>query len=73
MTRPSLRAKPSLMERDLLGYGANPPPLIPPGAVLVYELELLQVEPAAPMDPAAAQRPPTTHAKPAAAPTEPQR
>jgi FKBP-type peptidyl-prolyl cis-trans isomerase FklB len=56
-----------------LGYGANPPPAIPPGAVLVYELELLQVEPAAPMDPAAAQRLPTAHAKPAAAPPEPQR
>jgi FKBP-type peptidyl-prolyl cis-trans isomerase FklB len=56
-----------------LGYGANPPPLIPPGAVLVYELELLQVEPAAPMDPAAAQRLPNSHAKPAAASPEPQR
>jgi FKBP-type peptidyl-prolyl cis-trans isomerase FklB len=38
-----------------LGYGANPPPAVPPGALLVYELELLQVEPAAPMDPAAAK------------------
>jgi FKBP-type peptidyl-prolyl cis-trans isomerase len=27
-----------------LGYGANPPPPIPPGALLVYELELLRVE-----------------------------
>jgi FKBP-type peptidyl-prolyl cis-trans isomerase FklB len=36
-----------------LGYGANPPPMVPPGALLIYELELLQVEPAAPMDPAA--------------------
>jgi len=50
-----------------LGYGANPPPAVPPGALLVYELELLQVEPAAPMDPAAAQRLPNSRAKPAAA------
>jgi len=27
-----------------LGYGANPPPPLPPGALLVYELELLRVE-----------------------------
>ena len=27
-----------------LGYGANPPPPIPPGALVVYELELLRVE-----------------------------
>jgi FKBP-type peptidyl-prolyl cis-trans isomerase len=40
-----------------LGYGANPPPGIPPGALLIYEIELLQVEPAPPMDPAAAKRP----------------
>jgi FKBP-type peptidyl-prolyl cis-trans isomerase len=32
-----------------LGYGANPPPAVPPGAVLVYELELLQIEPGAPV------------------------
>jgi FKBP-type peptidyl-prolyl cis-trans isomerase FklB len=41
-----------------LGYGANSPPGVPPGALLIYELELLQVEPAAPLDPAAAKRPP---------------
>jgi len=29
-----------------LGYGANSPPPIPPGALMVYELELLKVEPA---------------------------
>jgi FKBP-type peptidyl-prolyl cis-trans isomerase FklB len=39
-----------------LGYGANPPPMVPLGALLVYELELLQVEPGAPMDPAAANK-----------------
>jgi FKBP-type peptidyl-prolyl cis-trans isomerase len=48
-----------------LGYGANPPPMVPPGALLVYELELLQVEPAAPLDPAAVKRVPTTGVRPA--------
>jgi FKBP-type peptidyl-prolyl cis-trans isomerase FklB len=46
-----------------LGYGANSPPGVPPGALLVYELELLQVEPTPPMDPAAAKRPPATGVK----------
>ena len=41
-----------------LGYGANSPPGVPPGALLIYELELLQVEPTPPLDPAAAKRPP---------------
>ncbi len=40
-----------------LGYGANSPPGVPPGAVLVYELELLQVERAAPLDPSAKKGP----------------
>lgn len=34
-----------------LGYGANSPPSIPPGSLLVYELELLQVEAAKPVSP----------------------
>jgi FKBP-type peptidyl-prolyl cis-trans isomerase FklB len=34
-----------------LGYGNNSPPMVPPGSLLVYELELLKVEPAPPMDP----------------------
>jgi len=46
-----------------LGYGGNSPPGVPPGALLVYELELLQVEPAPPMDPAAAKRPPAAGVK----------
>src|ERR1700730_7250543 len=46
-----------------LGYGANSPPGIPPGALLIYELELLQVEPAPPLDPAAAKRPPAAGVK----------
>jgi FKBP-type peptidyl-prolyl cis-trans isomerase FklB len=46
-----------------LGYGANSPPGVPPGALLVYELELLQVEPAPAMDPAAAKRPPAAGVK----------
>jgi FKBP-type peptidyl-prolyl cis-trans isomerase len=51
-----------------LGYGANPPPVVPPGALMVYELELLQVEPAAPMDPAAAKQRPAIGAKPTTLP-----
>ena len=31
-----------------LGYGANSPPPVPPGALLVYELELVRVEPGEP-------------------------
>jgi FKBP-type peptidyl-prolyl cis-trans isomerase FklB len=34
-----------------LGYGANSPPPIPPGSLLVYELELLQVDAARPASP----------------------
>jgi len=32
-----------------LAYGSNAPPPIPPGALLVYELELLSIEPAKPL------------------------
>jgi FKBP-type peptidyl-prolyl cis-trans isomerase FklB len=51
-----------------LGYGANTPPPVPPGALLVYELELLRIEPAAPLDAVAAKRPPAAIVKPAAPP-----
>jgi FKBP-type peptidyl-prolyl cis-trans isomerase FklB len=34
-----------------LGYGNNPPPSIPPGAVLVYEIELLRIDAAPVIDP----------------------
>ncbi len=37
-----------------LGYGANSPPMVPPGSLLVYEIELLKVEAGKPLDPAAA-------------------
>jgi FKBP-type peptidyl-prolyl cis-trans isomerase FklB len=37
-----------------LGYGNNAPPSIPTGALLIYEIELLRVEAAPPMDAAAA-------------------
>jgi FKBP-type peptidyl-prolyl cis-trans isomerase FklB len=46
-----------------LGYGAHSPPGVPPGALLIYELELLQVEPAPQMDPAAVKRPPAAGVK----------
>jgi FKBP-type peptidyl-prolyl cis-trans isomerase FklB len=50
-----------------LGYGSNPPPSVPPGALLIYEIELLRIDPAAPMDPSAGRRHPAGNA-PAAAP-----
>ncbi len=55
-----------------LGYGTNSPPSVPPGALLVYELELLHVDPAAAMDSSAAKRRVVPGAKAAAAP-DPQR
>ena len=39
-----------------LAYGNNPPPMVPPGSALIYEIELLRIEPPAPM-PAPEQRP----------------
>jgi FKBP-type peptidyl-prolyl cis-trans isomerase len=41
-----------------LGYGGNTPPGVPPGSLLIYELELLRIDPAPPMNPAAQRRPP---------------
>ncbi len=32
-----------------LGYGNNTPPMVPPGSAIIYELELLKIEPPAPM------------------------
>ena len=43
-----------------LGYGNNTPPMVPPGSLLVYELELQKVEAAPPMDLEAAKRGPAT-------------
>jgi FKBP-type peptidyl-prolyl cis-trans isomerase FklB len=40
-----------------LGYGATPPPAIPPGALLIYELELVRVEAPAQVDPNLSHRP----------------
>ncbi len=45
-----------------LGYGANTPPGVPPGSLLVYELELLKIEPAPPVDPQMLRRVPTVPA-----------
>ena len=33
-----------------LGYGMNSPPIVPPGSLLVYEMELLRVEAGKPLD-----------------------
>lgn len=53
-----------------LGYGSNPPPTVPPGALLIYEIELLRVEPAAGMDTNAAKRRPSAGGNaPAGTPT----
>ena len=40
-----------------LGYGASSPPMVPPGSVLVYQLELMHIEPAPPFNPAEARAP----------------
>lgn len=44
-------AKWQLFEPPELGYGANSPPPIPPGSLLVYELEVIQVEAIKPVSP----------------------
>jgi FKBP-type peptidyl-prolyl cis-trans isomerase len=39
-----------------LGYGSNTPPGVPPGSLLVYELELLRIDASSPVDPSAARQ-----------------
>ena len=53
-----------------LGYGNNTPPMVPPGSAIIYELELLKIEPPAPMP--KADRPMTVPAGtvPSAAPAK---
>ena len=48
-----------------LGYGSNTPPSVPPGAVLVYDIELLHITAAAPLAPQASKRRPQIGAPPA--------
>jgi FKBP-type peptidyl-prolyl cis-trans isomerase FklB len=48
-----------------LGYDANTPPGVPPGSLLIYDLELLKIEPPPPVDPKLLRR------VPAPAPGEP--
>lgn len=48
-----------------LGYDANPPPGIPPGSLLVFDLELVRIEPAPVMSPQSPK--PQQGASPAAA------
>jgi FKBP-type peptidyl-prolyl cis-trans isomerase FklB len=43
-----LGAKWQLFVPPELAYGDNPPPAVPPGAVLIYDLELLQIDRHAP-------------------------
>lgn len=47
-----------------LGYGVNTPPGVPPGSLLIYELELLKIEPAPPVDPSLLRRVPTAPPNP---------
>jgi FKBP-type peptidyl-prolyl cis-trans isomerase FklB len=47
-----------------LGYGVNTPPGVPPGSLLIYELELLKIEPAPPVDPSLLRRVPTAPPQP---------
>ena len=42
-----------------LGYGVNTPYGVPPGSLLIYDLELLRVEPAPAVDPALLRRVPS--------------
>jgi FKBP-type peptidyl-prolyl cis-trans isomerase FklB len=64
-------AKWQLFVTPELGYGANSPPGVPPGALLIYELELLQVEAAPSMQGAADKRPPKEGIKPGAPAQQP--
>jgi FKBP-type peptidyl-prolyl cis-trans isomerase len=41
-----------------LGYGGNTPVGVPPGSLIIYDLELLKIEPAPPVDPALLHRAP---------------
>ena len=50
-------AKWQLFVSPELAYGANPPFGVPPGALVIYELELMQVELTPPLDPASATIP----------------
>src|SRR5690348_9101232 len=47
-----------------LGYGVNTPPGVPPGSLIIYELELLKIEPAPPVDPSLLHRAPSAPSKP---------
>jgi len=56
-----------------LAYGDYPPPTIPPGAALVFDLELIKVESPAPLSlphrkDASAGKPPTSKSAPPSAP-----
>jgi len=47
-----------------LGYGSNTPPGVPPGSLMIYDLELLKIEPAPPVDPKLPRRAPKTDSNP---------
>ena len=47
-----------------LGYGGNTPVGVPPGSLIIYELELLKIEPAPPVDPALLHRAPSAPGEP---------
>jgi FKBP-type peptidyl-prolyl cis-trans isomerase FklB len=66
--RMNLGAKWRLFVPPELGYGNNSPPPVPPGALLIYDLELVRIDPpeAVPMN-----RPAAPGAKPSAGVTTP--
>lgn len=52
MMRPGARWR--LYVSPELAYGTNPPPAVPPGSLLIYELELVRIEPPHAIEPKAA-------------------
>jgi FKBP-type peptidyl-prolyl cis-trans isomerase len=52
-----------------LAYGANPPPAIPPGSMLIFDVELVKIEPAPVMSKPATKAQPATKPKLAQKPT----
>jgi FKBP-type peptidyl-prolyl cis-trans isomerase FklB len=54
-----------------LGYGSNTPPGVPPGSLIVYDIELLKIDPAPPMDPSMLRRVPRAAEEPLAGGAKP--
>ena len=48
-------AKWRLFVRPNLAYGTSPPPSIPPNSLLIFDVEIVQIEPLAAIHPSAAR------------------